>query len=66
MPNSSAIQHEVLNRVAEDYEAAHTITADIARDLGKAVSEAEVKQALLALARAGDVTPEYRHRLKLE
>jgi len=55
MPTSTALQHEVLSRVAEDFEAAHTITSDIARDLGKPVSEAEVRQALLALARSGAV-----------
>ena len=55
MANSSALQNEVLDRVADDYEAAHTIASDIARDLGKAVSETEVKQALLALAHSGAV-----------
>jgi hypothetical protein len=55
MANASAFEREVLSRVAEDYEAAHTITSDIARDLGRAVSEAEVRQALLALARSGAV-----------
>jgi len=53
MNSSSAFECEVLSRVAEDYEAAHTITADIVRDLKRAVSEAEVRQALLALARGG-------------
>jgi hypothetical protein len=31
MANASAFQREVLSRVAEDYEAPHTITSDIAR-----------------------------------
>jgi hypothetical protein len=55
MPGLTALQHEVLSRVAEDYEAAHTITSDIARDLGTPVSEADVRQALLALAHSGAV-----------
>jgi hypothetical protein len=55
MASASALQREVLSRVAEDYEAAHTITSDIARDLGRSISEAEVTQALLELARAGAV-----------
>jgi hypothetical protein len=53
MSSSSALELEVLSRVAEDYEAAHTITGDIARDLKRSISEAEVRQALLALARGG-------------
>jgi hypothetical protein len=53
MANASAFEREVLGRVAEDYEAAHTITADIARDLKRPVSEAEVRQALLSLASSG-------------
>jgi hypothetical protein len=55
MVNATALQREVLDRVADDYEAAHTITTDIARDLGRPISESEVTQALLALARAGAV-----------
>ena len=55
MASATALHREVLSRVAEDYEAAHTITADIARELGHAVSEAEVTAALLELARAGSV-----------
>jgi hypothetical protein len=55
MSSASALQQEVLSRVAEDYEAAHTITSDIARDLGRAVSEVEVRQLLLALAYSGAV-----------
>jgi hypothetical protein len=51
----TALQREVLSRVAGDYEAAHTITSDIARDLGRAVSEVEVRQMLLALAYSGAI-----------
>ncbi len=49
----SAFELEVLGRVADDYETPHTIAGDIARDLKRAVSEAEVRDALLALARGG-------------
>ena len=55
MASPNALRREVLSRVAEDYEAAHSITSDIARDLERPVSEGEVKQALLALAREGSV-----------
>jgi hypothetical protein len=53
MASLTSLQREVLSRVAEDYEAAHTITADISRDLNRPVSEGEVKQALFSLARVG-------------
>ena len=55
MDSATELHREVLSRVAEDYEAAHTITADIARDFRRPVSEAEVRVALLELARAGSV-----------
>ena len=48
-------EREVLAWVFEDYEAIHTIRGDIARDLGRSVSEEEVGAALLTLARAGYV-----------
>ncbi len=44
---------EVLGWLADDYEAAHTITADIARALNRPVTEAEVLDALRRLTRAG-------------
>lgn len=46
------LETEVLSRVAEDYEAAHTIGPDIARDWKQPIAEAEVLAALLNLARA--------------
>lgn len=49
----SAFEREVLGRVADDYEAADTIREDIARDLGRSVSEDELASALLTLARSG-------------
>jgi hypothetical protein len=51
--NASALEAEVLSRIAEDYEAAHTIAGDIARDLRRPIPEAEVLKALLSLARGG-------------
>jgi hypothetical protein len=51
--SASALETEVLGRVAEDYEAPHTIAGDIARDLKRPVSEADVLAALLSLARGG-------------
>ena len=40
---------------ADDYEAPHTIASDVSRTLGRTVTEAEVKDALLALAAKGAV-----------
>jgi len=51
--SATALETEVLSRVAEDYEAPHTIAGDIARDLERSISEAEVLTALLSLARSG-------------
>jgi hypothetical protein len=53
MKTASAFELEVLGWVADDYEAPHTIAGDIARELGRAVSEAEVRTALLGLAKHG-------------
>jgi hypothetical protein len=50
MIEKDSFNDEVLDRVANDYEAPHTIVADLARDLGREVTEQEVLQALLALA----------------
>jgi len=46
---------EVLGRIADDYEAIHTIRGDMERDLGRAVSEEEVASALIALVAVGYV-----------
>jgi hypothetical protein len=51
--NLSAIEDEVLGSCADDYEAPHTIAADIARDIGRSVSEAEVRAAFIALTESG-------------
>ena len=50
---TTPFEDEVLGRVSNDYEAAHTITGDIARDLKRPVTEAEVLVALLNLAHSG-------------
>jgi len=49
----SAFEREVLGRVSDDYEAVHTIRGDLARDLGRLVSDEEVASALLGLVRSG-------------
>lgn len=51
--NLSAIEDEALGRCADDYEAPHTIAGDITRDLGRPVSEPEVRAAFLSLAAMG-------------
>ena len=51
----SAFEKEVLGFVCDDYEAPHTIAIDIARELGRPITEAEVRVALLALAAKGQV-----------
>ncbi len=48
---------EVLGRVADDYEAIHTIRSDLERDLAHPVSANEVRAALVQLAAAGFVDP---------
>jgi hypothetical protein len=48
---------EVLGRVADDYEANHTIRSDLERDLARPVSANEVGAALVRLATGGLVEP---------
>jgi hypothetical protein len=55
MAKHSAFELEVLGFVFDDYEAPHTIVEDIARELKRLTSKAEVLAALLALARTGMV-----------
>ena len=55
MATHSAFELEVLGWVADDYEAPHTITGDIARETGRSTTEAEVRAALLALAQSAMV-----------
>lgn len=49
----SAFEGEVLGRCGSDYEAPDTIANDIARDLKRPVTEAEVRAAFLSLASKG-------------
>ena len=50
MKTNSIIEQEVLGMCADDYEAPHTIASDLSRVLGHAVTEQEIRDALLALA----------------
>ena len=52
---ATEFQMEVLGRVADDYEAIHTIRGDMERDLARPVSEKEVGSALLHLVALGFV-----------
>jgi hypothetical protein len=47
------LETEVLDRCGNDYEAPHTIASDIARDLKRPVSDAEVRAAFRSLAVQG-------------
>ena len=49
----------VLGVVADDYEAIHTIRADLERDLGRSISENELGAALIRLATSGLVDAFY-------
>jgi hypothetical protein len=51
--SDGAIESEVLDRCGNDVEAPHTIASDISRDLGRQVSESEVRAAFLSLASKG-------------
>lgn len=53
--NRSAFEEEVLGFVCDDYEAPHTIASDMARELRRPITEAEVREALLSLACKGQV-----------
>jgi hypothetical protein len=48
-----AFEHEVLDRCGNDFEAPHTIVLDLTRDLGRPVTESEVRAAFLSLAAKG-------------
>jgi hypothetical protein len=53
--NQRAFEQQVLEFVRDDYEAPQTVASDIARELGRSVSEQEVRSALLALTASGRV-----------
>ncbi len=50
---TTAFEADVLGRVADDYEAVHTICGDLERNLDRPVSDEEVASALENLADAG-------------
>lgn len=49
----NAFERQVLAWCGDDYEAPHTIAADMARELEVAVTEDDVRAAMLALADQG-------------
>jgi len=48
-----AFEYEVLGSCGNDYEAPHTVANDLARDLKRPVTEAEVRAAFVSLAAKG-------------
>ena len=50
---NAAFENEVLEMCGNDYEAPQTIVADLSRELKRAVTEADVRAALVSLASAG-------------
>jgi hypothetical protein len=50
-----AFENDVLEMCGNDYEAPHTIAGDLARELGRPVTESEVRAAMLALASRGQL-----------
>lgn len=55
MNASDTLDEKVWLAAVNAYEAPHTIAADLARDLGRSVSESEVLSSFVRLARAGRV-----------
>lgn len=53
--NQGAFEEDVLGFVCDDFEAPRTIASDIARELGRPITEVEVRGALLSLAAKGQV-----------
>lgn len=51
--DEAAFELEVLGWLLNDYESPSSISADLARELGRRVTEAEVSDALAALASRG-------------
>lgn len=54
---ATEFQMEILGRIADDYEAVHTIRGDIERDFSLPVSDEEVFSALVALVALGFADP---------
>ena len=48
-----AFENEVLEMCGNDFEAPQTIAGDLSRELGRRISEAEVRGALMHLTSAG-------------
>ena len=53
MRQLSDFEFDVLSRITDDVEAPHTISGDLARDLARPVSDADVLAVLLELTTAG-------------
>lgn len=53
----NALEISVLGWILYDYESPHTISGNVAQDLGRSVTEQEVLEALTALAIHGLATP---------
>lgn len=53
MSMHSGFEMEVLGMLGSDFEAPHAIASDLGRDLGRTVTEAEVRAVLLELAAKG-------------
>jgi hypothetical protein len=53
--DQGGFEEEVLGFVCDDYEAPSTITKDMSRELRRAITESEVRTALLSLAEKGMV-----------
>jgi hypothetical protein len=51
--NQATFTIEVLGMLGSDYEAPRTIASDLSRDLGRPVTEVEVRAALVSLALKG-------------
>ena len=49
----SAMETAVLEMCANDFEAPNTIVAEVSREIGRTVSELEVKETLEVLAQGG-------------
>jgi hypothetical protein len=50
---NGTFEEEVLEMCSDDYEAPHSITADLSREMKRPVTEADVRTALVSLALAG-------------
>jgi hypothetical protein len=51
--NSSELNAEILGWLRDDYESPSSLIADVSRELGRSLSESEVRSSLLQLAELG-------------